>query len=212
MELERIEGNVTYFCHKISFLSLFSFPLIIVIFSIYKISDIKIQLMDDITLGLLYLWLIFISVYLGRIPRLAWNNKNSNPNTKVLYWSLFPIFSTFILIISLVQISSNYAFIEVKSEWQELITFYLSVFLVTEIFLDYISLVKHGKDSNSNKFDKSVGIFEDYQSKFFTYNRTCWFIFLSGIGSIYIGLTSPGYLAVTGVVLSIEHILAGFTD
>lgn len=215
-----IQGAVTNFCHKVSFVSIFSFPLLIVFYVVYRLGPIEIEIMDNISLALTYAWLVLISLYLGRIPRLAWNNQHSNLNTKIVYYSLFPIFSTLILIISFIEIFSSYGLIEVGSDWSELITHYLAVFLVAEIILDFISLIKHGKDSSTN-FDSDLGpnptaittsISQRHQDKFFTYNRTCWLIFVSGIGAIYIGLTNPTYLAITGVVLSLEHILAAITD
>jgi hypothetical protein len=209
--LEQIQSGVTYFCHLISYVALFSFPVLIIFLAIYAVGPIEIEILNDISVALLYAWLVLISLYLGRIPRLAWNNKDSNYNTMIVYYSLFPIFSTLILIISLVKIFSSYGAIEIRSDWLDLITYYLTVFLITEIVLDFISLIKHANDSQS-RFDQKSKIFEFYQDKFFTYNRTCWFIFLSGIASIYIGLTRPEYLAITGVVLSIEHIIAAITD
>ena len=149
-----------------------------------------------------------ISLYLGRIPRLTWNNNDSNINTKIVYYSLFPVFSTLILIISLVEVFTNYGIIEIRSVWVELIRYYLKVFLIIEIAFDFISLAKH----LDSKFDSESEIFDFYQDSFFTYKLTCWCIFLSGVGAIYIGLASPEYLAITGVVLSSEHILAAITD
>ena len=207
-----VQGNVTNFCHKVSFVSLFSFPLLILFYTVYAFGPIEIPLMDDISLALTYFWLVFISLYLGRIPRLAWNNKSSNLNTKIVYYSLFPVFSMLILIIAFIEIFNKYGVLEIGSEWQELITHYLAVFLLAEIFLDFISMIKHG---NSEKIQPSTitpRINQRHQDKFFTYNRTCWLIFLSGIATIYIGLTNPAYLAVTGLVLSSEHILAAITE
>ena len=203
-----IQGAVTNFCHKVSFVSIFSFPLLIVFYVVYRLGPIEIEIMDDISLALTYAWLVLISLYLGRIPRLAWNNQHSNLNTRIVYYSLFPIFSTLILIISFIEIFSSYGLIEVGSDWSELITHYLAVFLVAEIILDFISLIKHG----TNPTAITTSISQRHQDKFFTYNRTCWLIFVSGIGAIYVGLTNPAYLAITGVVLSLEHILAAITD
>ena len=208
---EVIDGLVTTTCHKISFWSIYTFPLILTVLAIYEFAPVEIEVMEKVTLFLLYTWLVLISLYLGRIPRLAWNNKASNYNTKIVYWSLFPVFSFLILNISVIDIFDNYEMVNLGEDWEELIKFYLVVFLFAEIGLDFVSLIKHTRNIKED-FDSDSAIFKLYQSEFFSYNRTCWFIFGSGIGAIVIGLMYPSYLAITGVVLSLEHILAGLTD
>ena len=92
--------------------------------------------------------------------------------------------------------------------------------MILEIAFDLVSLYFHAKDSgviynrNSQPISSKTTqtIFTRHQDKFFTYNRTCWLIFLAGLGAIYIGLTNSAYLAATGIVLSLEHIIAAVTD
>ena len=194
--------------HRISFVAMISFILVLVISFVYSAQPIQTEVADKIQFVAIYVTLIAISAYLGRIPKMDWNHKTSTPTSKGIYWALFPGISMVVAVSAILILSGK-----VEGDNLGIITGMLFWFLAIEVFCDLLSFVDHLRRHVNGNDNLPYSIEEWHDEGNIAYGIFVTLVMLSGIVVVIYSTTLPSqYLAWTGLILSAEHLIAAFTD